>query len=265
MRCRRSDNKKDGQVNGERLHCIPKAYAAVELETATLYCSPQEAEKDRFRLENWTTDVTRFVTECVGFQPRRHLHVCAYHTVDDARECLGRTMVPTFAMAPFASETDSVVTVHSALLDPLNGDALRMRRLIAHEVTHQAIAELTGSTKVLGDGNRGMHVSTWLNEGLAEMVGWLAVDAGGRLSGLRRRFEKAPEHFSFGTLSARLDDLDHPARASAFDHVTAAVCVLSEDIGLRSLFAQLPRIDAAFGDEDPCSPRGIRAGLRTRG
>lgn len=45
-----------------------------------------------------------------------------------------------------------------------------MTGTLVHEIAHRFAAEKTGSIKQLGDGDRSMHVSAWLNEGLAELL-----------------------------------------------------------------------------------------------
>lgn len=247
-----------------RIPHVPDAYRAVHLGSATLHVSRGEAGAFVSKLQHWTIGALRFLRDRLAFTPRRQLHVCAYHRSDEARQFLGRTVSATLAMAPYASATDSVVIVHSEALDSRNGDDVRMRRLLTHEVMHQATAEVTGSTKSLGDGNRGMGISTWLNEGMAETAGLLATDAQQRLADTTFCFTAAHEHVTFGELSRILDELDHPARSVAFDHVTAAVFMLSEPAGMDAMLADIPGIDAAFGQEDACSPERLRAYLERR-
>lgn len=158
-----------GQVE-TALPYVPQTYRRSESPPCTFWTSPREAGKRRRRLRSWTFDATSFLSETLGFQPSRRLHVVSFRTNAEARLSLGREVPPTMALAPYAGETDCLVVVQSAEADPRNADPARMRGILVHEIAHQLVAEKTGSTKLLGDGNRFMNISTWLSEGFAELL-----------------------------------------------------------------------------------------------
>jgi hypothetical protein len=247
-----------GRMDPRELRCIPHDYATLELEGVHLHLSRRESNASMRKLACLAATALRFTSECLGFQPTRSLHVCSYHTQEDAWIQLSRRVPATFAMAPFSSEAASVVIVHSEAIDPRNGDPERMMRLLAHEMTHQFVAESTGSIKVLGDENRGMRVSSWINEGLAELVGLTAISGQDRLDEALRRFAVADEYFTFNRLSDHLDSLNDAGRSVAFDHATAAVYLLAQMGGIAGIFADLERLDVLFRDDEICNPERIR-------
>lgn len=110
-----------------------------------------------------------------------------------------------------------------------------MRRLLAHEVAHVAVALQTKSEKRLGDGNRSMRVRSWVNEGFACVV---AALAGNRVDLLERQVTRAAE-VSIDDLDAALDDLADERRAIAFAVATARVWAAVQARGLGHVFRNL--------------------------
>jgi hypothetical protein len=141
-------------------------------------------------------------------------------------------------LAPFQSATDSVIAVQSASADPLNADLERMRRLLAHEVAHVAVALQTKSEKRLGDGNRSMRVRPWVNEGFACVVAAIAVN---RVELLERQVARAVET-SIDDLDAALDDLSDERRGNAFAIATARVWSAVQARGLGHVFRSLDQL-----------------------
>jgi hypothetical protein len=91
-----------------------------------------------------------------------------------------------------------------------------MVRVLAHEIAHLVNAEVSGSRKILGDGNRDRHIASWLDEGLAVVV---ASKVAGRPEMIDRCLEsmpKAEQGWDDDRLNRALDALDGPERAAAF-------------------------------------------------
>lgn len=233
---------------------VPVHYEMTMLGNVRFYFSAQETAEHRELIQRTGMNAFYYVIDVLSFTPMRQVHVCCYSSSDDAHLALGRSVSSTMAMAPYSDSDRGLVIIHSPSLDPMNGDETRMHRILAHEFVHLFVAERAGSTKLLGDDNRNMLVSSWLNEGLAEVVGLRSIVAVARLSAMVESFCTSEQFHAFGTLSHWLDDLDDVSRALAFKHVTAAVEMLCRRYGIRSVFDQLQRIEGFFDPHDCCSP-----------
>jgi hypothetical protein len=208
-------------------------------------------------------DVCGRTLESVGhtldFRPRRTVHVCCFHTNVEAREALARDIHPTMALAPYAGEHASLIVLQSPAADRRNGDPERLYRLLLHEITHQCVAEISGSRKILGDDNRDMRVPTWLNEGLAEYV---ANTGSGRDAFNRSAVESLSAHApasTFDALNRSLDDLDADGRRAAFVTATGAVGLLVRRRGLPAVFRRVRDIAAVIGNDASIDPERLRA------
>jgi len=127
---------------------------------------------------------------------------------------------------------------------------------------HVFAAESTGSIKSLGDGQRGMKVSSWLHEGLAEWIRYLVTESWDPLQQAVQMFRTESEHPSFATLSQRLDSLDDPLRSAAFLTVTGAVSLLGSALTPAGLFRRLRRIDTACPDTASCTAEHMERVVR---
>ena len=221
------------------------------------YFSNRETAAHRRLIMRWVQDAARVVVRELGVSLARRLHVCCYRSMEDSFQGLGRHVPATMAMAPYSSDQACLVLIHSPTLDACNGSSERMQRLIVHEFVHQVVAETTESTKILGDGNANMRVSSWLNEGIAEVTGFRAVGAMDRLSEIVRAFQAAECYYTFGVLSSQLDDLDDALRGEAFAHATGAVNVLCRDLRPCGVIRQLLQIDRFFLGHTLCTPEGM--------
>ncbi len=242
-----------------RLPYIPDSHEAVRHDDVWLHFSLHESEASRNFVRRMCGGSLQRVVEVLDYEPVREVHVCCYHSSEQAQAGLGRQVSPTMAMAPFASAEQGLVIMHSPDLDPMNADESRMSRLLAHEFVHLFAAERSQSTKLLGDGNENMRVSAWLNEGLAEIVGFDVISANDRLSAIRSAFHAAQTFHPFGALSQWLDDLDDGRRFLAFTHATAAVDLLRQRHGIRAIFQQLLKIEKSFTPQDVCCPSHLAA------
>src|SRR5688572_2116457 len=116
------------------------------------------------------------VDALLAMRPRRALHVVVYATNAEACAALDRSLSPTALLAPLHTPDRALVALQSAEADPRNGDPARMIRHVCHELAHVASYERTGSVKRLGDGDRGMRIAPWIDEGFAECVAIAAAD-----------------------------------------------------------------------------------------
>jgi hypothetical protein len=159
-----------------------------------------------------------------------------YHLLTVMRNALDRTVPGTMLLAPYMGPKASLIVCASPRVDVRNGDRDRMLRHIAHEITHCFVAEVSGSTKELGDRDVGRRVPAWLDEGLAELVS-LAVS--GREDGAASQAPAVVPCWSEDDVNARLDALDSPDRTAAFAWATARVRAMAARVGIAGLFASL--------------------------
>ncbi len=237
---------------------VPRTYRRSESTPCTFWTSPREAGEHLRRLRSWTLDATLFLSKALGFQPSRRLHVVSFLTNEEARRFLGREVLPTMALAPYAGDTDCLVVVQSAEADPWNADPARMRGILVHEIAHQLIAEKTGSTKLLGDENRFMNISTWLNEGLAELLRFRLLHNTARIEGALGEFERAQDALTWRDVDQFLDDLGADRRAAAFDRATGAVAWLAHEAGVAALFDRLNLVNRAVDPDSGCAVSTLR-------
>jgi len=131
----------------------------------------------------------------------------------------------------------ALVALHAPSVDPANGDARRLRRLLAHELAHVLAAERTGSVKRLGDGNRGMRLAEWVDEGFAVNLAAAVTAEPGIIDSARSRASGVP--MSDDALAAAFRDLNAPERSSAFAIATARVWRALQAHGLAFVFEHL--------------------------
>ncbi len=155
------------------------------------------------------------------FRPRRPVHVVVYASARDARVALDRELPSTFLLAPLQQPEGSLISMHSARVDSRNGDAHHMLRHLCHEVAHVCAAEKSGSLKRLGDGNEGMRVASWVDEGVAEKV---AAEVADRPDVIKRAFalDTKPRP-PIEELDEILNDLNDTRREWAFAIATTIV------------------------------------------
>ncbi|MDD5263436.1 MAG: hypothetical protein PHU43_01195 [Candidatus Bipolaricaulis sp.] len=237
---------------------VPRTYRRTESTLCTFWTSPREAGEHLRHLRSWTVDAARFLSETLGFRPTRRLHVVSFQTNEEARRFLGREVPPTMALAPYAGDTHCLVAVQSADADARNDDPQRMRGILVHEIAHQLIAEKTGSTKRLGDANRLVRCSTWLNEGLAELLRFHFLRDMTRIEDTRAEFERAQDALTWRDVDHLLDDLDGGRRAAAFVRATGAVAWVAQDAGVAALFECLPAVDGAVVPSSVCAVSALR-------
>jgi hypothetical protein len=113
-----------------------------------------------------------------------------------------------------------------------------MLRHLCHEVSHVCAAERTGSVKRLGDGDVGMRLLPWVDEGFAVCVAAHAAAQPDTLGRMPGGDSDAGE--SMEVVDDELRALDSPRRSWAFGVATARVWAGIERHGFRFVFDRLP-------------------------
>jgi hypothetical protein len=182
------------------------------------------------------------VESLLGSRVTCRLHVIVYRSNDDARAALARAVPPNMLLAPALGPRDSVIAVQSVAADPANGDCQRMSRHLSHEVAHVMVALETGSEKRLGDGDRHLRVSPWVNEGFAVCAAALAT---GQLEAIRRAVERemllTTKPFD---LDGAVNDLAGPHRSAATAIATSRVWGALQVHGVRQVFSSLHHFES---------------------
>jgi len=137
-----------------------------------------------------------------------------------------------------------------------------MRRIVAHELAHLWILEATSSQKTLGDGNRDLRVSSWLNEGIYESVGLAAIEDTAKAVACREWFHGLREPVRFGELSEILDGLDSDRRSWAFDVVVGCVQELTPSFDLRRIAGSIGTVERLLRPDAICSVDTIHRACR---
>ncbi len=240
---------------------VPRGYRAEQHAEFWLHAAPDEDPHHLAFLAELVSVALCRVREELSWSSSRRLHVCCYAASSEAQRTLDRRIPPSMAMAPFCDEDQALIVLHSVRCNVKNADPGRMLRLLAHEITHQFIAERTGSIKRLGDGQEGMHVSSWLNEGLAETTALVISGQKDLVVSESQAFRRRSEYPLFGIVSEWLDDLEAQLRCLAFSHAVGAVGILCAEHPLSRLIERLPDIERACPPESRCDPSTVLAAL----
>jgi hypothetical protein len=167
----------------------------------------------------------------------RALHVVVYASNEEARRALDREVSASALLAPLHTRASALIAMQSAAADARNGDLLRMRRHICHELAHVFSSERTESEKFLGDGDRGMRMPSWVDEGFAENVSALACAMPEIVAKALAR--NVAENVSLARMAAAFSDLNSEDRPAAFATATTIVSRAIEKHGLRHVFDHL--------------------------
>jgi hypothetical protein len=213
---------------------VPSSYVALLTARTSVWMRAGAAAEP---CESILDGVIAAVEDHLDFRLTSHLHVVVYASNQEAQAALGRPVPPNMLLAPFQTAAACVVAVQSSAADGSNGDLARMRRQLAHEFAHVAVALRTGSEKCLGDDDRGMRVQPWVNEGFACVVA--AMLCGGP-DLLDRELARAAD-VCVPELNVALNDLVAMDRSVAFAVATALVWRGVRALGLRRVFATLDR------------------------
>jgi hypothetical protein len=151
---------------------VPAEYRATIRDAITLWsCDGTEPA-----LAPLLVEARRAIENLLEHRLERSLHAVMYATHDEACRALDRQVAPTGLLAPLHTPELALIAWQSPVADPRNGDPERMRRHLAHELAHVFTAERTGSVKSLGDGDRGMRIAPWIDEGFAVVVAATVTD-----------------------------------------------------------------------------------------
>lgn len=182
-------------------------------------------------------DAIRAIERLLAYRLQRAVHVVVYGSNAEACRALDRPIAPTMLLAPLHTPALALVALQAPSVDPRNGDAQRMRRHLCHELGHLFAAERTGSVKRLGDGNRGLRLASWVDEGFAENVAAAAAQRPDIIDAALQRAATATP--SEERLVAAFDDLGSPDRDAAFAIATARIWRAVQAHGLRCVFDSL--------------------------
>ena len=240
---------------------IPGGYRHIELSDFSLFASPDESSAHVEWLKQTVREVSDALRSFLNFCPKRRLAVCCYRSNQEACECLDRKIDSTMALAPFDDNSKGLIAIQSPEANRRNGDSDRMKRILAHEMAHQFVSEISNSKKVLGDGNVNRIVPAWLDEGFAVVVSRLVWNDITPLKESIELFNNCTELMTFGELNWHLDDLWSKLRDKAFMCSTAAVYSLVQETSVDYVFRNLNMISGKYDNDDVCAPDKFRKEL----
>lgn len=192
---------------------VPDEYRSVACDDIVLW----SADGTEPLIAPLLVQVRRSIEELLEYRLRRALHAVVYATNHAARRALDREVAPGALLAPLHTPELALIAVQSPAADRRNGDPVRMRRHLAHELMHVFTAERTGSVKFLGDGDRGMRIAPWIDEGFAEVVAATVAERPDLIDAALANTEQRTDE----QLAAAFRDLESPDRAVAFAVATA--------------------------------------------
>jgi hypothetical protein len=191
------------------------------------------------KMECWEPHLDSLIARVetyLGFELYCPVHVVVYDSNEQAQSCLNRRVPPNMLLTPVVGAPASVIAIQRATAHPANGDLVRMKRHLCHELTHVLVALRTKSTKRLGDRGANMRVASWVNEGLAECVAATVCNQPDRLLRARSHADSLGDPID---IAAAFDDLCSTRRAEAFSIATARVWEGIRAHGIRCVFQNL--------------------------
>jgi ferredoxin len=212
---------------GVTMDFVPSEYRSFRSASVAVWHHPEEKTDVVTALAALTGNLIAAMEVELGHRLSCALDLCVYHTNDDAIAALGRNVPATMLMAPRLGPDWSLIVCQSPNVDHRNGDWPRMRRHLAHEIAHVMLADLTGSTRRLGDDGRSMRVRAWFDEGFAEVAAAVVCGRPDIIEQYPAATSQAA--WSEDELDAALDDIGSPARPAAFVEAVRRV-----QAGLRS-------------------------------
>jgi len=237
-------------VEPEHVRYVPRTYRCRRHDRFGLHHHPDEADDVVARTEEDVSFACVWLRDALDFRPVRSLHVCLYHSHEEAVSSLRRDVPGNMAMAPFSTEEASLIVIQSPACHPMNGDRTRMRRLLVHELCHVFVREKTGSVAMLGDDLRDLRIRPWLDEGLAEVLSRRAVGRESPCPGSGT----GDEDWSLEEIDRHLCDLGSARRSEAFARAEQRVRDVTLHAGARWVFEHL--VDVSDADHESGEQRG---------
>ena len=214
---------------------VPESYRPIVCDEIVLWsCDGTEPLHAQLLVES-----RRKIEKLLDHPLQRTLHAVVYETNHEACLALDRQVAPAGLLAPLHTPDHALIAWQSPAADPRNADRARMRRHLAHELTHVFTAERTGSVKSLGDGDRGMRIEPWIDEGFAEVVAATVADRPNLIEDALAVMETRTDE----QLAAAFRDLDSPDRAIAFAVATARMWHAVQRQGFAHVFEALANSD----------------------
>ena len=222
-------------VDASELRYVPPEYRPIALDNAILWRRGRAAGFAAALVDNAIAEIERLLDHRL----RRTVHVVVYASNEDARRALDRQVAPTMLLAPLHTPSLALVALQAPAVDRRNADPRRMRRHLCHELGHVFSHEKTGSVKQLGDGDRGMRLASWVDEGFAQSIAALVAAQPEIIQAAVERASIATR--SADQLAAAFGDLGSPDRSAAFAIATARVWRAVHAHGIRFVFEHLSR------------------------
>jgi hypothetical protein len=219
---------------------IPKEYTCNECNGFRLWHADNELKSHIELIIDAASYALDYASDSLKFKSLRKIEICVYHSNDQAVSSLSRRIPGNMAMAPFSNDKGSLIIVQNPLADPMNGDLIRMRRILAHEICHLFVREKSGSSSCLGDGLKNMKVRPWIDEGLAEYLSWNCVEKSNPI--FQEQFEYIED---LNEVDLLLNDFGSDRRMSAFFTSASLVGLLIGELGLLNFFDSMIKLSEA--------------------
>ncbi|MBN2144376.1 MAG: hypothetical protein JW774_07125 [Candidatus Aureabacteria bacterium] len=199
----------------KKIPYIPESYLYQKENYFQIWFSPTENKDNILFLSGIIEDALSGVETLLNYSLNRNSHVCLYATNAEAIQATKRNFNSSMLLAPFSSQTDSLIICQSENPKFQSRDN-NFKRHLVHEIAHAFLYELSGSEKILGDNNIQMNIPAWFNEGFAECVS-------NKIMGNKFKTKSFDIDFGRDALNDHLNDINSPKRPAAFDYATGIV------------------------------------------
>lgn len=213
---------------------VPKEYSCIECNDFRLWHEKNETKPHIDLIIDAASFALTQLFNKLRFKNKRSIGICLYHSNKQAVSCLDRRIPGNMAMAPYSTDKGGLIIVQNPIADPINGDLLRMRRVLAHEICHLFVREKSGSKSFLGDGLKDMQIRPWLDEGFAEYLSWLCI---GKRNPILHESWECIENLD--EVDRFLNDLSSEKRELAFYTSSCHVQYLIGEFGIINFFESM--------------------------
>lgn len=115
-------------------------------------------------------DMYRFVKSWFGYRGDLSIHLWVAPTLEDLQFMTCTPCFEGYACAPGTKNGGNVILIDSPLLGGRNSDEERLSAVLAHEISHHFVTDISRSTLFAMQRKANLDVPIWLEEGLGTVI-----------------------------------------------------------------------------------------------
>ena len=197
---------------------IPDNYINIKkINNINLFTSIKSTSEENLFYEKIVSKVASIIKDSLYPFPEINVDFCFYSSLSDSKLGTGMNLPATVFMLPFCSKKSAVIIGHSPKLDKRNAILNRIDRHILHEFVHLMNWKLTGSRKTLGDDNKYVKLTSWLDEGIAEVISFKLLDRNNEIDKAVNVIKDIGEIYTPKEVTDFLNDFESTKRIYAFN------------------------------------------------